>query len=938
MKKRIFKAGVLAFLLVCPVIIFSQTIVTTPTFPTDQDSTVVIYDATKGNAGLIGVAPPIYAHTGVITDQSTSNSDWRYTIAPWSLNLPKALLTSLGNNLYKIVLRPSIRAYYGVPAGEVIKKLAFVFRNADGTKTGREANDGDIFGDVYAVGGSINIVLPATTNLFVRQGTTIPVKAMSPMADSMFIHVNNALVKKVAGKAITDTLIADNFGSDWVKYYVRISAKNDTAAVADSFSYTVIPGPPITVLPAGMQDGINYINDSTVILSLFAPKKTCCFAVGDFNNWQQGQQAYMNLTPDSAHYWIELDHLTPHREYIYQYLVDGTLAIGDPYADKVSDPEDSGISSDTYPGLLPYPSGKASGIATVFQTAQAPYPWNTAAFTPPKVTDLVIYELLIRDFTIQHTYTSVMDTLGYLQRLGVNAIELMPVMEFEGNSSWGYNPDYMFAADKYYGPKNSLKALIDAAHARGMAVILDIVLNHQFGQSPLVRLYWDAANNRPMASSPWFNAIPKHPYNVGYDFNHETPFTRSFCERVVKYWLTEYHVDGYRFDLSKGFTQLNSYPDNVSLWGQYNASRITILKNYNNVIRTVKPDAYVILEHFAGNDEEKELSSNGMLLWENMNGPSNEATMGYVSGTSSDISGLSYQQRGWADPHVVGYMESHDEERLMYKNVTYGNSSQFWYNLKDSSIALNRVAMAAALFFTVPGPKMIWEFGELGYDYSINYPCMTADCRLSPKPARWDYLSQWKRRYLSYTFAALTDLKKNNDAFESSDFTINLAGAQKYISIRSSSMDVAVCGNFDVVAGTISPGFHQGGTWYDYLSGDSITVTSPTMALTLQAGEYHIYTSKKLAKPLYTGIGEDTLPGLQKTTRAVVFPNPASERILIESSYRIEELILFDLSGHKLRSLSGAGEMELKGIKPGLYLLKIRYADQVTETMKISKY
>jgi len=936
MKKLTHALVSAALLFGIPLLLRSQTIVTVPVYPTDLDSTTVIYDATKGNAGLVGATPPIYAHTGVITNLSTSGSDWKYVLAAWTVNLPKAQMTPLGNNLYQIVLKPSIRAFYGVPQGEIIKKLAFVFRNSDGSKVGKEANGGDIFGDVYPAVTSVNITLPVSKDLYLKQSTPIPVKATSPLADSMFIYVNHILKKKVGGNIITDTIQADNFGTNWTKHYVRVCAKNDTAAVADSFAYTVIPDPTLTALPPGTVDGINYINDTTVVLSLFAPHKTNCFAIGDFNNWQIGESWYMNETPDSLRYWIQISHLTPQREYIYEYLVDGTLAVGDPYADKVSDPEDVNISASTYPGLLSYPTGKASGVATVFQTAQVPYAWDTATFTPPKVTDLVIYELLIRDFTALHTYQSVIDTLNYLKNLGINAIELMPVMEFEGNSSWGYNPDYMFAPDKYYGTKNKLKQLVEAAHAKGMAVILDIVLNHQFGESPMVRMYWDDINGRPAANSPWFNPIPKHPYNVGYDFNHESDATRSYCERVFKYWLTEYHVDGYRLDLSKGFTQTNTYPNNVTLWGQYDASRIAILTNYNNVMRTVKPDAFVILEHFADNSEETVLSSRGMLLWGNLNYNYNEASMGFNTGTVSDLSWISYKARGWADPHVVGYMESHDEERMMYRNVTTGNISQSTYNLRDTTNALKRMAEAAAFFYTIPGPKMLWQFGELGYDYTINYPCGN-DCRLSPKPVRWDYFQQWRRNYLYNTVASLADLKKNNDIFETTDYTISLTGPMKRINLNGNLMNMTIVGNFDVVQGTVNPEFQKTGTWYDFFSGDSISVANATSPLTLKAGEFHLYTTVKLQKPLFTAIDENPGTGMQKTLRAIIFPNPTAGEIHIESAFAISGMEIFDLTGHRILEWKGVKTADVSNLTNGLYLLRITYSDLATETIKISK-
>ena len=852
-----------------------QVIVPFPIYPTDSDSCLVIFDATLGNGELLNVSPPIYAHTGVITNLSTSPGDWKYTVAPWNLNLSKALMTPLGNNKYQINLKPSIRAFYGVPASEQIKKIAFVFRNTDGSKSGRNADGSDIFIDVYPDMLSVNIVLPTSKVLFLKQNDPIPVSAISPGADTMKIFVNNNLVKTTAGINITDTILANNFGQNWVKHWVMIMAKNGTGIVADSFYYTTLPPAHIAALPAGMNDGINYIDSITALLCLFAPEKNNVFVIGDFNDWNVDSNYYMNITPDGSHYWIQLNNLVPKQEYIFQYFVDGNLYIGDPYADKVSDPDDQYIPAETYPGLKPYPTGKANGVATFLQTGQDPYPWNIAGFTPPQVTNLVIYELLIRDFTTKHDYPSLIDTLDYLKHLGINAIELMPVMEFEGNISWGYNPDYSFAVDKYYGTKDGLKQFIEAAHSKGIAVILDIVLNHQFGESPLVRLYWDAANNRPSASSPWFNPIPKHPYNVGYDFNHETPFTQSFCKRFLGYWLSEYHVDGFRFDMSKGFTQRNSYPNNVSLWGQYDAGRITRLESYQDHIRSIKPDAIMIMEHFADNDEETVLSSDGMLLWGNMNGKYNEATMGWNNSGNSDLSWISYQQRSWADPHVVGYMESHDEERLAYKNITFGNSSGPYYNVRDTSTSLSRLELAATFFYTVPGPKMLWQFGELGYDYSINYPTGTSDSRLAPKPIRWDYLGEWRRWYTKNIVAALIDLKKTQPVFATTDYSIDLTAAVKRIWLHHTTMDATVLGNFDVADQNVVPGFTRTGMWYEFFTGDSLNVADAAASLAFKAGEYRIYTTVRLPKPLFTGLDENMLPKMLNGSHVKVYPNPS---------------------------------------------------------------
>ncbi len=898
MKKK--TAVCLFLLLTSRIYLPAQVITTQPVYPIDTDSVTVFFDATQGNAGLKDVNPPIYAHTGVITNLSTSGSDWKYVIAAWNVNLPKALMTPLGNNKYKITLKPSIREFYGVPASEQILKLAFVFRNSDGSKEGKDTGGADIFADVYTSAMSVNITLPEEKNLFLKQMTEIPVSAVSPPATSMKLFVNGTLVKSVTGNTLTDTVVADNQGHNWVKNWVRIEASDNTGAVADSFSYTVIPDAPVASLPAGISDGINYVNASTVVLCLYAPGKDHVFATGDFNDWQLDSAHYMFLTPDHERFWLNISGLTPKQEYIFQYVVDGKIRIGDPYADKVSDPNDQYISPSTYPNLTPYPAGKASGIATFLQPGQDAYAWNSTPFTPPAVTDLVVYELLIRDFTDAHDYPSLIGRLDYLKDLGVNAIELMPVMEYEGNISWGYNTNYSFAVDKYYGTKEGLKQFVEAAHARGMAVILDIVCNHHFGSSPLVRLYWDDANQRPAADNPWLNPVPRHPYNVGYDFNHESQQTRQYMKRLVKYWLTEYRIDGFRFDLSKGFTQTNTYPNNVSLWGQFDASRVAILKDYEAEIHAVNPTAYMILEHLSDNPEEKELAANRMILWGNMNYKYIQGAGGWVTGSNSDYSWASWKYRGWTQPNLVAYMESHDEERVMFRNISAGNASKPPYNVRDTATGLKRVELNANFFFTIPGPKQIWQFGELGYDYSINYPSMTSASRLDPKPVRWDYLDSWPRRYTKNVFASLIALKKSQPAFATADYSIDLTGNVKRLWLKHSSMDVTVLGNFDVVTKNVTGGFTRKGAWFEYYSGDTLNVTDTEMLISFKPGEYRLYTTVKLAKPSFTGIGDDPAATPDAGTPVVAYPNPSPG--IFNLAFRLDrpqtaEITVYDIFG-----------------------------------------
>lgn len=928
MNKIILKAIFLASAMMFFFQVISAQVTTEPLFPAENESVEILFDATQGNAGLANYTGDVYAHTGVLTNISTGPGNWRYVKTNWGQNTPATKLERLGPNLYKLLISPEVRSYYGVPEGEQILKMAFVFRSenkvGDNYLEGKTEAGGDIFVDIYPAGLFVRFDLPAENALLVAPGAQINIEASSNLADSLFLFQDNTLLSSSEGKTLSTSLNAEPSG----KHYLWIKAKQGDIEVTDSLYYFVLSSTQTAELPAGLKDGINYINDSTVTLSLYAPYKENAFVIGDFNQWEYDTSGFMLHTPDQTRFWKTITHLTPGKEYIFQYLVDGNIRIGDPYAEKVSDPwNDKFIPEETYPGLLPYPVGKTQGIATVLQTAQSSYSWQIPNFQSPDKKDLVIYELLVRDFIAKHDYTTLIDTLSYLKRLGINAIELMPVNEFEGNSSWGYNPNYYFAPDKYYGTKDDLKRFIDACHAEGIAVIIDMVLNHSFGTSPMVMLYWDAANNRPSQNNPWFNPVAKHDYNVGFDFNHESPQTKALVKRVVSFWIEEYNIDGYRFDLSKGFTQKNTL-GNTAAWGQYDASRVAIWKEIANDIWSVKPDTYIILEHFADNSEEKELANYGMMLWAGgTHDKYKEAAMGWNN--SSDFSSASYKQRGWDSPHLVAYMESHDEDRMMYKNIQYGNSTIPWYNLKDTARALDRSAQAAAFFYTIPGPKMLWQFEELGYDYDINFNGRTGE-----KPIRWDYYQDYRRQMLYEVTRALIHLKTENKVFGTNEFSLSLNGDMKRIRLSHPTMDVNVIGNFGIESGSIVPAFSVTGNWFDFFSGDTLNVTSVDDPIQLKAGEFRIYTTKKLSKP-ETGLGiSESIPA-SGLLNLMVYPNPALENFTLEFQLTKTSMVnveLSDISGRRLASFFqgklNAGKQQLtvnkpESITPGIYFVKV---------------
>ncbi|MBA4406995.1 alpha-amylase [bacterium] len=920
----------IAFILFFTTSVFAQTVVTTtPTYPTSNDSIVVVFDASKGTAGLKDFTGDVYAHTGVITEKSANDTDWKYVIAGWTTNVPKAKMTSIGNNLYKTTIKPNPKDFYGVPSGEKILKIAFVFRSADSQKEGKDTGGKDIFIPLYSGGIKVGFNTPTInfsfgdplrSPVFVSVGGTVPISVtvteVGTTVRSVKLFINGTKKAESSTKNLLFTFTTDEYSGD--KNEVKVVAE-DVGSAKDSSTFVIMKNPVIKnlAIPFGSQIGVNY---NTGVLAFYAPGKKFVYLIGDHSDWKVDAAYFMNRdfsTSDSL-WWIGMPSMTadPPGEIAYQFLIDGSLRIYDPYTDKILDPNnDPNISPLVYPNLKSYPKDKTSGIVSVLQPSKSNYNWNVTNFSRPAKEKLVIYEMLVRDFVSTHSYTTLVDTLSYFKKLGVNAIELMPISEFEGNDSWGYNPTTYFAPDKYYGTKDDLKKFIDACHQNGIAVIQDIVLNHAYNSNSMAQMYWNNANNRPAANNPWFNVRSNFlnpDAQWGNDFNHESLATQYFVDRVLQYWLTEFKIDGFRFDFTKGFGN-NQKPSSGDIWASnYDADRIRLLKRMVDKVWSYDPTAIMIFEHLAENREDQELAQYGILMWGNMNYNYNEATMGYVN--TSNFGGVSYKSRSWSVPNLVGYMESHDEERLIFKNLQYGNSSGS-YNIKNLQTALNRIKLAATFFITVPGPKMIWQFGELGYDISINQAG-----RLGRKPLPWadslGYYSSTDRKSLFNTFAALNRLKRFYPAFSSTDFTLNASGATKSLYINHSSMKVAVIGNFDVVSQSASLTFQNTGKWYEFFSGDSLTVTNVNMQMNLLPGEYRLYTSNRIPKAsdLITAIKQEhELPAEFRLEQN--YPNPFNPETVISYQLPVSSYVtlkIYDLLGREVATL--VNEVQPAGI------------------------
>ncbi len=595
--------------------------------------------------------------------------------------------------------------------------------------------------------------------------------------------------------------------------------------------------------PTGTIEGINIIDPSTVTLVLYdkdtnGKYKDAVYLIGDFNEWTIDTQYLMKRDDDTGCWWYTVTGLNGQTEYAFQYFVvsktDGNIRLADPYTEKVLDPQDVHISSSTYPGLRKYSSDKTTDIISTFITQPQAYNWQVNNFRIEDEDNLIIYEMLFRDFTDSGDINGALEKLDYLETLGVNAIELMPIQEFDGNDSWGYNPCFFFAMDKAYGTKEMYKKFVDECHKRGIAVILDVVYNHATGANPFAKLYWNSSASKTVVNNPWFNVDAPHPYSVFHDFNHESPLVKKFVKRNLLFLLEEYKIDGFRFDLTKGFTQKQS---TESTAGNYDPSRVAILKEYNKAIKDAYPDAYVIFEHFAVLQEEKELADAGIHLWRNANNAYCQSAMGYPENSSfgSLYTGNSISFGSW-----VGYMESHDEERTSYKAKTWGDGT-IATNLGDR---MKQAQVNAAFFFTVPGPKMVWQFGELGYDISID-----ENGRTGKKPILWNYYDIKERKALYDTYSQLIKFRTSYPELftENADFSwqVNVSNWAngRFIKASSGNKAMVVAGNFTNGSSEYTVEFPNTGAWYDYINNSTINVTTGKQIVAIPANEFRLFVN-----------------------------------------------------------------------------------------------
>lgn len=430
---------------------------------------------------------------------------------------------------------------------------------------------------------------------------------------------------------------------------------------------------------------------------VWAPNATAVSVVGDFNDWNPRQHP---LLPEPNGYWAaNVPAVQAGAEYrFWLRTAEGhALTRNDPYAREVT---------------------HSSGNSVVHDPA---FDWADDQFTMPAWNELVIYELHVGTFNAPDaerpgTFLDVIARLPYLQKLGINCIEVMPATEFPGSRSWGYNPSHPFALETDYGGPLAFKQLVKAAHQHGIAVVLDVVYNH-FGPGDLDLWQFDGWHendgggiyfyNDWRAETPWGHNRP----------DYGRPEVRQYIRDNALFWLEEYRVDGLRADAIAHVRNVDGsadpardLPDGWSL-----------MRWINEEIRERMPWKITIAEDLLGNEyitRAPEADGQGFAAqWDAAF--VNRVRDALITQHDADrdlgavAESLLQCYNGDAFQRVI-YTESHDEvangKSRVPEEIMPGEAAH-WFPKK-------RAALGAALVFTAPGIPMIFqgqEFLQDGY-------------------------------------------------------------------------------------------------------------------------------------------------------------------------------------------------------------------------------
>lgn len=576
------------------------------------------------------------------------------------------------------------------------------------------------------------------------------------------------------------------------RYQLTARAEVEGHVLLDTVTFWREPARIERPLPEGTGYGVTEHGDGAVTFALYAPGKKQVELIGNFSGPGAAlDRAIMFASPDGS--WWLTKNLAP-GTYWYQYVIDSAYKLGDPYARQVD-----WTNAEGQKGWMP------EDARTVIEIGREPYAWSATDYQRPTLDELVIYELYIEDFAPGEGFDGITKRLDYIADLGVNAIEPMPWHPWTGRESWGYNPAFHFAVEQLYGTPDQLKRLIDACHQRGMAVIIDMVLNHAEWHSPLYQLYggdYDA--------SPYFRAFSGH--NWGFPkIDQESPAVKRYVADVIRHWIEDYRIDGFRYDATR-WTGWSGYHDWGASWFAY-------------VARQADPHNIQIAEHLPiepplVTGTEIDTSWHAEYRWRIRELLTSASLLADGFAEAMDA-----RRVGFSHPHErIPYTESHDEERVVRDLRLAGFAEDEVFR---------RAASALAITLTTPGVPMIYagqEFGE-GTDKKVGWNHLN-----------WSLLNQEPNRRLHTQTKELIRLRRHHPALRGDGLDLLTTDESTGLAVYRRGEEenpVYVAVNFGREPVTAKIPFAAGSGWTDALT--RIAHDPTAASFTLLPGEAKVW-------------------------------------------------------------------------------------------------
>lgn len=578
-------------------------------------------------------------------------------------------------------------------------------------------------------------------------------------------------------------------GSD-VDYFSAVGMTDAAPAPGDAFmlDYTTVSHAPI---------GATLTSDGGAVFKFWAPSATTATLRGIFNGWGETL-----LNTDGNFWWVHLPGgsmpVFPSDEYKFYFAERGAAGL-DAWQ---RDPRDRSYTP------------ASSGNSLVIDSTA--YVWNDAGFNPPPFEEMVIYEMHIGTFSGLNDglnrmgrYRDVVDThVDHLLKLGVNVVELMPVHEFDGFNSWGYNPTNVWGVEESYGESpqtgpDDLKYMVDKLHQAGIAVIADVVYNHLSGSGNYLwcydsgQIFFDGDCTSGYVDTPW---------GAQSDFDRNE--VRDYYAQSLLYWLEEYHMDGFRVDATAFMRDTGGFP-------QGQPSGWSLMQRFNNEVDNRAINKIMIAEELpdttavtnpvglggAGFDSQWHDHFIDTLRGQVITASFGDPNMGAIKNA---IDAGSYPDKR----RLVRYVESHDEagneERL----------PQAIDNIDPQSIyAKGRSKMAMGVTMMAPGIPMFFQGSEWVEESDFD----------SQAAYRLDWNKAVSRAGLVQFFSDLTSVRKANCSLRAdSGFEVhhvddgaNVLAMQRFDLSGNVIVVVASLNNNDI---NHRIGFPQAGTWYELLN------------------------------------------------------------------------------------------------------------------------